>query len=144
MELYLLNTASGLKPCYDEDYEEKKKLKIGRTYKAKITLARNIEFHRKYFALINCAWEYQNEKTVEHFKQNVDCFRKTVEIASGHCDTVYNIRLKEWTDVPKSIAFDKMDEFEFRELYENVKRVLFTVFLKGISEEEFTRNLSNF
>lgn len=144
MDIYLLNTVEGLKPCYDEDYEEKKKLKIGQKYKAKITLARNLEFHRKYFALINCAWAYQNERTVEHFKYNVECFRKTVEIAAGHCDTAYNIGLKAWTDIPKSIAFDKMDEFEFRELYENVKRVLFSIFLKDISEYDFTRNLSNF
>lgn len=144
MDIYLLNTVEGLKPCYDEDYEEKKKLKIGQKYKAKITLARNLEFHRKYFALINCAWAYQNERTVEHFKHSVEGFRKTVEIAAGHCDTVYNIGLKSWTDIPKSIAFDKMDEFEFRELYEGVKRVLFTVFLKDISEYDFTRNLSNF
>ena len=54
MDIYLLNTASGLKPCMDEDYEQKKKLKIGKVYKAKITLARNYEFHKKYFALINC------------------------------------------------------------------------------------------
>ncbi|GHT56798.1 hypothetical protein AGMMS49982_23820 [Bacteroidia bacterium] len=55
------NTAHGLIPCYDADYDEKKELKIGETFKAKITLARNYEFHKKYFALINCAWEYQNE-----------------------------------------------------------------------------------
>ena len=76
MELYLLNTTSGLKPCYDEDYEEKKKLKIGETYKAKITLARNLKFHKKFFALINCAWEYQNEKVVEFFHHNKDAFRR--------------------------------------------------------------------
>lgn len=144
MDIFLLNTTSGLKPCYDEDYEEKKKLKIGKIYKAKITPVRNYTFHKKYFALINCAWAYQNEKTVEHFKHNVDCFRKTVEIAAGYCDTVYNISLKSWVDTPKSIAFDKMDEFEFINLYDNVKRVLFTVFLRNISEEEFTRNLINF
>ena len=27
MELYLLNTSEGLKPMYDADYDEKKKLK---------------------------------------------------------------------------------------------------------------------
>lgn len=144
MEIFLLNTSEGLKPCYNADFDEKKKLKIGQIYKAKIVKARNIDFHRKYFALISCAWEYQNEKTVEHFKHSVDNFRKTLEIAAGWCDTVYNISLKSWIDVPKSIAFDKMDEFAFRELYEAVRRVIFSTFLKGITEEEFSRNLKNF
>lgn len=144
MDLFLLNTSSGLKPCYDEDYDNKKKLKIGEIYKAKITLARNLDFHRKYFALINCAWAYQNEKTTRHFKESVECFRKTIEIAAGHCDTVYNISQKTWVEVPKSIAFDKMDELEFRDLYERVKDVLMKIFLKDINEYEFMRNLSNF
>lgn len=144
MEIRLLNTPSGLKPLYDEDYDQKKKLKIGEIYKAKITIARNINFHRKYFALINCAWAYQNERTTKHFKYNVECFRKTVEIAAGHCDTVYNLSLKSWVDIPKSIAFDKLKQEEFEDLYERVKDVLFTTFLKGIDEEEFLNNMIDF
>lgn len=144
MELFLMNTSEGLKPCYDEDYEEKRKLKIGQIYKAKITLARNVDLHRKYFKLISVAWEYQDEKVVEFFKQNVDLFRKSVEMSAGLCDTVFSLSRKEWIDIPKSISFDKMDEFEFRELYESVKGVLFQVFLKNVSEEEFEKNLKDF
>ena len=144
MEIYLLNTPSGLKPCYDEDYDKKKKLKLGETYKAKISVARNLNFHRKYFALINCAWAYQNEKVTKHFKNNVECFRKTVEIAAGHCDTVYNLSLKSWVDIPKSIAFDKLKQEEFEDLYERVKDVLFSTFLKGIDEDEFLNNMIDF
>lgn len=144
MELYLLNTASGLKPCNDEDYEKKLRLRPGRIYKCKVTLARNYEFHKKYFALINCAWAYQPERVVEHFKHSVEQFRKTVEIAAGHCDTVYSISLRSWIDIPRSIAFDKMDEAAFQDLYDRVKDVLFNIFLRNISEEEFMRNLRNF
>lgn len=144
MELYLLNTASGLKPCNDEDYEKKLRLRPGRIYKCKVTLARNYEFHKKYFALINCAWAYQPERVVEHFKHSVEQFRKTVEIAAGHCDTVYSISLKSWIDIPRSIAFDKMDEAAFQDLYDRVKDVLFNIFLRNISEEEFMKNLRNF
>lgn len=143
MKLLLLNTSQGLKPCYDEDFDEKKKLKLGEVYEVTIKKSRNYLLHKKYFSLINTAWEYQSERVVEHFK-NVDCFRKTVEIAAGWCDTVYSISRKEWVEIPKSIAFDKMDEFEFRDLYERVKDVLFKYFLKNISEEEFTRNLINY
>lgn len=144
MELYLLNTASGLNPCNDEDYEKKLRLRPGRIYKCKVTLARNYEFHKKYFALINCAWAYQPERVVEHFKHSVEQFRKTVEIAAGHCDTVYSISLKSWIDIPRSIAFDKMDEAAFQDLYDRVKDVLFNIFLRNISEEEFMKNLRNF
>lgn len=144
MELHLLNTAGGLVPCDDNDYEEKRKLKVGQIYKATIKLNRNYRLHRKYFALINCAWAYQNERQTAFFKENVEIFRKTMEMAAGHCERVYSIEHKEWRDIPKSIAFDKMDEAEFRDLYERVKDVLFATALRGVSEEEFLDALANF
>lgn len=144
MELNLLNTAGGLVPCDDNDYEEKRKLKVGQIYKATIKLNRNYRLHRKYFALINCAWAYQNERQTAFFKGSVEIFRKTMEMAAGHCERVYSIEHKEWRDIPKSIAFDKMDEAEFRDLYERVKDVLFATALRGVSEEEFLNALANF
>lgn len=144
MKLKLLNTVSGLIPLYDADYDEKKKLKIGSIYEVTIRLSRNIDFHRKYFALIQCAWEYQNERTVNHFKNDINVFRKTVEIAAGWCEPVYSIERKEWLEIPKSIAFDKMDNTEFADLYDRVKDVLFKYFLKHITCEEFEKNLINF
>lgn len=144
MKLKLLNTISGLKPLYDSDYDEKKKLKIGEVYEATIKLPRNLQFHRKYFALINCAWEFQDERVTEHFHNNIDLFRKTVEMAAGWCETIYSITRKEWIEIPKSIAFDKMDNVQFAELYDRVKDVLYKYFLKHINIEEFEKNLINF
>jgi hypothetical protein len=144
MKLQLFNTPEGLKPCYDADYDQKKKLKLGVIYTAEIRQARNIAFHRKYFALINLAWEYQNERTRNHFKNSIEAFRKTVEIAAGHYDPVYSIARKEWIETPKSISFAKMDDSEFQSLYERIKDVLFAVFLRHITEEEFMNNLINF
>ena len=49
MKIYLLNTASGLRPMDDNDYEAKQKLKIGEVYKAEIKKVRNYNFHKKIF-----------------------------------------------------------------------------------------------
>jgi hypothetical protein len=144
MDIVLIKTAQGMKPAYDEDYEKYSKLKIGEAYKTKVTKMRNYEFHKKYFALINCAWEFQNEKRQTFFMESVDKFRKAVEMSAGHCDTEYSIARKEWVDVPKSIAFDKMDGFEFDELYGRVKDVLFMIFLNHVSAEDFEKHLINF
>ena len=144
MKILLLNTSGGLKPLYDADYDEKKKLRIGEVYSAEIKKVRNIQFHRKYFALINTAWEYLNEATIAHFGGNIEAFRKCVEVAAGHCDRAYHLASKSWIEVPKSIAFDKIDEAEFTDLYERVKHVLFSVFLKNIDEREFIRIVESF
>ena len=144
MIFHIVNTMTGFICATDSDFDEKKKLKIGEVYKVEVRKVRNYELHKKYFALINCAWEFLNEKQTSFFKENIELFRKTVEISAGHCDTIYSIQRKEWIETPKSISFERMGEFEFRELYSSVKRVLFEVFLKHITEEEFERNLINF
>ena len=144
MKLNLLNTSMGLIALTDDDHDQKKKLKIGEVYVAEIRQPRSPKFHRLYFSLINCSWEYLNEKQTAFFNGNKEVFRKSVEVAAGHCDKVFSFKLKEWVDVPKSVAFSEMDEIEFRELYERVKDVIFSTILRGISEEEFNKNLINF
>lgn len=145
MKLNLLNTAYGLVPCYDTDYDEKKKLSIGKIYQVEIKEIRNIDFHRKYFALIHCAWEYVPEHHQRDLYNNsVEKFRKTIEIASGHCETIYDIFDGKFYDIPKSISFEKMDNTEFSKLYERVVQTLFLTVLKDISQEEFEKNLINF
>ena len=68
MKLFLLNTREGLKPMYDEDFDEKKKLKIGEVYEARVKLPRNLSFFRKYWALLRCAWEYLNENQLPDYR----------------------------------------------------------------------------
>lgn len=144
MKINLLNTLEGLKLCSDEDFEQKKKLKLGQVYVAEIKLLRNYEFLSKYHKLIAVAWEYQNESIQAHFKDSRDKFRETVQIAAGYTETFYSIERKEWLERAKSISFEAMKEEEFIELYGRVKDVLFKIFLKNISEEEFNKNLSGF
>lgn len=138
-----MNTAQGLKPLYDEDFEEKKRLRIGQTYRAKVSVPRNIQFHRKYWAMLNCAWDLLTEKQRDFFGSK-ESFRKTLQVAAGHCERMFHLRLREWVEVPKSIAFDKMNGDEFEELYKGVREVLFTVFLKHITIEQFEEILINY
>ena len=67
---------SGLVPINDASYDEKKKLKIGQVYEVTIKLVRNYDFHKKYFALINCAWEFMTEKQQAFFKDRLPKIQK--------------------------------------------------------------------
>ena len=144
MKINLVVTSDGFRPATDEDYELKKKLKRGSVVKCTIVEFRNYAFHRKYFALINCAWEYLTEQQREFFYDNVESFRKTVEVSAGHCEPVYNRTRNEWYDIPKSISFDKMSESEFEILYERVRDVLYQMFIPNVSKEDFEKELANF
>ncbi len=144
MRLFVKNTPLGLIPMYDDDYEAKKRLKFDEVYRVDIVKARNIDFHRKYFALINIGWEYLNEEQTRFFKNDREGFRKCVQIAAGYYTLTYSIKRKEWVEESVSISFEKMDELEFQDLYNKVRDVIFSLIEGNVSEEEFLYNLADF
>lgn len=143
MKLLVVSTPRGLVPLGDDDYEEKKKLKLGQTYSVEVKVARNVDFHRKYFALISYAWEFLNEQETERFRTKEN-FRKYVEVAAGHCDVIFHPRLQEYVEIPKSISFGKMDNTEFSDLYKRVKDVIFSIIGNRVSQDQFERLLLEF
>jgi len=71
--------------------------------------SRNIKFHRKFFEMLNVAFE--NQDKVETKK----AFRSTVLIMAGYFKMVeYDGHKYPLAD---SIAFSKCDDIEFREIY---------------------------
>lgn len=149
MILYLLNTASGLKPLYDGDFEEKKKLKIGESYKATIVKPRNILFHRKFMALINLA--YDNSKTVENARiaaENnkavipftTDSYRKYCLIKCGFA-LIYQTPKGVFVEA-ESMAFDSMSEDRFTDVYSKV--LDFVIKDTQADEKLFMEQLINF
>ena len=143
MKLLVINTPRGLVPLGDDDYEEKKKLRLGETYSVEVKVVRNVDFHRKYFALIAYAWEFLDEQETERFKDKEN-FRKYIEIAAGHCEVIFHPRLQEFVEIPKSISFAKMDNTAFSDLYGRVKDVIFSIIGDRVTQEEFERLLIDF
>ncbi len=143
MKINLLCTAHGLVPLYDRDYDLKKRLRVGETYVADIKVSRNVQFHRKYWALLNAAWSILPERTSKGFR-SLEGFRSYVIVAAGFYDVYYNPRLKEFVETPKSIAFDKMDEITFSDLYDRSKDVIWGIIGDYVTEEQFDTILSNF
>lgn len=143
MKLMMVNTPRGLVPYGDDDYEEKKKLKVGETYSVDVKVIRNLDFHRKYFALISYAWEFLNERETATFKTKEN-FRKYLEISAGHCDVIFHPRLQEFVEIPKSISFSSMDNASFSELYIGVKDVIFSIIGSRTNEQELERFVFDF
>lgn len=143
MKLQLLNTPQGLKPCYDEDYDEKKKLKIGEIYEAEIKLQRNPKFHRLFFSLLNAGYSLLPERTQNGFR-SVEGFRSYLLVTAGFYDTYFNPRLREFVEVPKSLKFSSMDNEEFERMYNAVKDVIFALLGDRITERQFEETLANY
>ena len=104
--------------------------------KAKISRPRNVQHHRKFFALLNLVFENQ-EKYVSPNE-----LLAAVKIAVGHVDVIdvggcpYRI--------PKSIAFHKMDQTEFDRFYASVVDVVLKHFLPGVTRDELRQELLEF
>lgn len=145
MKLLLQNTALGLVPLYDSDLDEKRKLKVGQVYQADIKVVRNINFHRKMWAMLNTAWALLPEKTQNGFR-SFEGFRAYLLVAAGFYDTYFSPRLKEFVEVPKSMSFASMDEAEFSDCYEAIKNVIWNILSSRVSitQEMFETYLANF
>ncbi len=143
MTIQLINTTNGLVPQYEDDLDEKRKLKLGEFYTAEIKVQRNVRFHRLFFALVKTAWEYLPEQASSGFR-DMDGFRKYLTVAAGYYEPFFSPVRGEWLEIPKSISFDKMDESEFRDLYERVKGVIFAILGSYVTKDDFEKNLMNF
>ena len=68
-------------------------------------------FHRRHFAMINSLFEGQ-----EQFEDQ-DMFRKWLEVGAGYAEFCPGPTGKMCA-IPKSIAYDKLDQQEFQEVHE--------------------------
>ena len=86
MDIYCKVTPYGLVPLYDSDHELKQRLKTGTTVRCRVTLPRNYEFHKKFFALVRLTfdnlplplverWNVKNENDMlRRFKRDLGYF----------------------------------------------------------------------
>lgn len=145
MRLLVQNTALGLVPLYDDGFDEKRKLKVGQVYQAEIKVVRNINFHRKMWAMLNTAWALLPERTQNGFR-SFEGFRAYLLVAAGFYETYYSPRLKEFVEIPRSMSFASMDDAEFSDCYDRVKDVIWGILSSRVSitKEMFETYLQNF
>lgn len=118
MKFYVTKSNSGLKPSYDSDMEVYVKIPIGETWEIEYKKVRNYKFHKKFFSLIQLAFDNQ-----EAYKF-IDSMREDLIIHAGFSYEETNFITGEIKTKAKSIAFQNMDEIEFSQLYESIKNVI--------------------
>lgn len=146
-EIYLLKTPNGsLAPVDVKSAELLQKHKVGQGFKVKIVKVRNIKFLRKFFALLNYAYEswtpIQKEYKSIPIAKDFDQFREDITILAGFYEAAYRIdgsmKLKA-----KSIAFANMEEEEFERLYSAVIDVLLQRVFTDQTREEVDAVVNN-
>ena len=117
MDLYLVKTTEGsFIPAYNSDRDTANKIKPGRVVECKITKKRNYLFLKKFMALIRLG----------HHNTDLDMpftpYRHYITMKAGFYDT-YDTGKGTMFEA-KSIAFGKMTEDEFEEVYSRVLDVI--------------------
>lgn len=114
----VLNDEGQMLPYCGESAERYVKLKRGVPYLMTIKESRNLGFHKKYFSMLNLAFENQ-----EYFKET-KWFRKHTLIALGYCTVEVDPFTGEVHKEADSISFDECTQAEFEEIYKNTQRYL--------------------
>jgi hypothetical protein len=131
MDALLLRSEVGLLPADSATREWFSKLKVGKTVVANVSAPRNPLFHRKFFALLQYAFEHWSETNqgIEYKGQMVqpdfERFRKDITILAGRYRPVVNIKGEVRVEAD-SISFARMNAEDFEKLYSQVIQVLLT------------------
>lgn len=143
MKILCRCTESGLVPMYESDLDSKRRLTLGADYWCEIKLARNYEFHKKFFALIKLAYDNLPE-CLDRRYPNMEALREDLLIRCGYTRKV--LSRQGVVEVAASIAFEKLDQTAFEELYRKVWNEINKCFLplndvEDSIEEELIRFL---
>ena len=115
------------------------KLKTGAGVTVEIKRHRNPGLHRKYFALLNLAFDAW-EPTAATYKgqvvgKNFDQFRNDIVVLSGHYEMAVNLK-GETRLTAKSISFASMGQDEFEALYSATVDVVLAKILTNYTRDD--------
>lgn len=102
-----------------------------------IRLPRNLAHHRKYWALVNLI--YQNQS---RYRSN-DELSDAIKVMIGHAQTV-TMKNGATFQIPKSIAFHKMDQADFDDFYNRVIKLVCEEIIPGMDEGALRGELLEF
>jgi hypothetical protein len=101
------------KRAYSKFRKAIEELGLGELFTLSVWFARNPKLHRLHFAVINALFEQQ-----EQFDDQ-ETLRKWLYVGAGHADFLPGPKGK-MVAIPKSVAYDKIDDADFSELHAKV------------------------
>ncbi len=127
-----------LYPCNDVAFKKFESIALGAAVRVKVEKPRNSKFFRKWWALVNFAFEYwtPSELSGDRYdgvvpQKDMERFRKDLTILSGRYTQV--IRLDGSLQIKaKSISFASMSEESFNEFYKNTFDVVWNKIFLGM------------
>lgn len=138
MKIVCRKQAGKLVPVDDEGIEALAKVKDGRDVTVEFKTPRNPRHHRLFFALIQFVRMHSERMS----SATTDQIKTALKIATGLVDTFVDCQTGKSVMVPRSIAFDSMDQTEFNKFFDDAASVIATRWMpSGTTPEEVRREL---
>ena len=129
MKILLAKNLGNLVPVDDEGRDALRGFKYGEILTAEIKKPRNIQHHRKFFAMLKIIYENQ-----EHYK-SVEDIRHVCLIEIGEYKIISGKDGKEYPKT-KSMNFASMDQLQFNALYDKAIEWVTTVVIPGLAAKD--------
>lgn len=144
MIFFLQKQQNGLfAPVDSDDFRKSLKIENGEVVRVEYWKKRNYEFHKKYFALLQCTIYHLPEDTAWDRWRDIEPLRKETLRLIGHY-TEYTTIDGTIQQIPDSIDFKSVDNEEFERIYQRSIDVILKYFLKNISKEDFEESILGF
>lgn len=144
MDIYCRVTPYGLVPLYDSDHDLKQRLRVGSTVRCRVSLPRNYEFHKKFFALVRLTYDNLPLPLVERWNiRSVDDMLRRFKRDLGYFTSSVG-ELGEREIEYRSISFAAMDEEEFERFYNGSVNLVLDKYIRGLEREDLTEAVEQF
>ena len=124
-----------LVPVDDEASDALAKVRDGRDVTVEFKMSRNPRHHRLFFALIQFVRIHSDTMATATVKQ----IKTALKLATGHVETFVDCQTGQSVMVPKSIAFESMDQTEFNKFFDDAVSVIATRWMPPGSTAEEVR-----
>lgn len=127
-----------LVPVDDEGHDALAKVKDGRDVKVEFTLSRNLRHHRLAFAIFN----FMKMHCPNMEKRSTEQIKTMVKLATGFVETYIDVDTGKTVCVPRSIAYESMDQLEFNAFFDAAVNVIVNRWMApGTTSEEVRREI---
>ena len=135
-ELFLRRHMGALRPVDAAGESVLAEIAAGEIVRAVISRPRNVQHHRKFFALIKAIFPHQELYPTEA------TLLAAIKVALGYGETV---KLPDGRAIiiPKSISFAKMDQAAFTQFYDRAVSLILTRILPGVSRADLAREVAD-
>jgi len=127
-QMQFIKNLSSLHPVGDDSEKFLRRLGQGELVLVDAKRPRNLQFHRKFFAMLNLIYDQQD------YYKSTDALLAVCKIATDHVDFVATKYGR--VAIPKSISFAEMSEDSFAEFYDRACNWVILEVIPGLRRQD--------